>query len=123
MQVLPYILPVTIGIAIGFGICLLIGTKTSATTIANNILRIIQELIGRLDKLLTGNDGRYSHVRFINLLWGIGNYVLIFISIIRGIPIPGEVLVFMGSAMGASHVQAILNKIQEVKQVNNNNDV
>ena len=73
-------------------------------------------MVLRIDKMLTGNDDNYSHVRFINILWGIGNFALIAIAVIKEIEIPNSILIFMGTSMGISNTQAVLNKRQEVKQ-------
>lgn len=69
----------------------------------------------RLDKMLIGNDGVYSHTRVINLCWGIGGFWLICIVVMRSIEIPGEILVLMGGAMGISGLQSVVNKANELK--------
>lgn len=110
------ILYLLIGLATGFFVCLIAKKIVSLENIINNIVNCFNGIILRIDKMLTGNDGNYSHVRFTNILWGIGNFVLIFIAVMKEIEIPGTILVFMGTAMGISNTQAVLNKRQEVKQ-------
>ena len=51
------------------------------------------------------------------MLWNIGNFAIITISIFSGKIIPDPILFFMGSAMGLTNTQAIFNKRAEVKQV------
>ena len=74
-------------------------------------------ILSRIDKMLCGNDGCYSHTRFLNLVWGIGGFSLICVAVLRKINIPGEVLVLMGSGMGISGIQAVMNKANELKFV------
>lgn len=83
------------------------------------INNIFLGIISRLDKALTGNDGAYSHTRINNLVWGIGGFILICVTTLREIKIPGEVLVLMGSGMGISGLQAVVNKINELKFASN----
>lgn len=87
----------------------------SLTMIKNAIVSIFKGIINRFDKLLTGNDELYSHIKFINLLWGIGSFSLICLCVLRGIKIQGEIIILMGGAIGISAVQAVANKTQEVK--------
>ena len=74
-------------------------------------------VVSRIDRMLIGNDGAYSHTRVINMVWGIGGFSLICIATMRKIEIPGVILVLMGSAMGISSTQAVINKVSELKFV------
>ena len=84
--------------------------------IINNIVNIFYGIVARIDKMLTGNDDNYSHTRAMNILWGVGNFVIIAVAIFKKIEIPNPILVFMGTAMGFSNTQTVLNKRQEIKQ-------
>ena len=112
-----YLVFSVIGIVAGFLLCLLIKKIVSIKDIGNGILLIFQGAVARVDRLLTGNDDNYSHVRFVNVLWGVGNFVIICITTFKKIEIPAPILTFMGLAMGLTNTQAFLNKRQEIQQV------
>lgn len=81
-----------------------------------DLLKLIHSnIMDRIDRTIIGNDGSYSHTRIINLTWGLGGFWLICLCVLREIKIPGEILILMGGAMGISSIQAVANKINELK--------
>ena len=74
-------------------------------------------ILNRIDKTLQDSNQLFSSTRANNMLWNIGNFAIITISIFSGKIIPDPILFFMGSAMGLTNTQAIFNKRAEVKQV------
>lgn len=87
--------------------------------ILNTIKAIIEGIVSRVDRLLTGNDGNYSHTRLLNIIWGIGSLALVYIAVLRNIKIPDGILFLMGASTGVNMAGTVLNKIQEIKGANN----
>lgn len=107
---------IAIGFIIGFLITCLIKKLITIEIIKKYIPIFFNGIINRFDRMLTGNDGCYSHTRFINLIWAIGGFCLVYICAIRQIKIADNVLFIIGGGMGANMAQTIMNKKQEVTQ-------
>jgi len=108
---------IAIGFVSGFLLATIIKKLLTIEMIKKNIPVLVNGIIDRFDKAVTGNDGCYSHTRIINIMWAFGGFILIAICTLRSIKIPNGTLVLMGSGMGIGMAQAVMNKKQEVKQV------
>ena len=108
---------ISIGFIGGFLLAILVKKLLTIEMVKMYVPPFMFGLINRLDRALTGNDGNYSHTRIINMVWGIGGFILVCVCTVRSIKIPENILMLMGGAMGANMTQTIFNKRQEVAQV------
>jgi len=108
---------ISIGFIGGFLLAILLKKLLTIGMIKTYAPLFMFGLINRLDRALTGNDGNYSHTRIINMVWGVGGFILVCICTVRSIKIPENILMLIGGAMGANITQTIFNKRQEVAQV------
>ena len=104
------------GFVIGLITALVIEKILTMRIVNHYIPEFAKGILIRFDKMLTGNDGCYSHSRFLNILWGVGGFCLVTYCTIMAIKIEDNVLFLIGGAMTISATQQVFGKIQEVKQ-------
>jgi hypothetical protein len=84
--------------------------------IKQTVDKVIQGLIERFDRMMTGNDGCYSSTRAQELLWACVSLILISIAVLKKIVIQEGILVLIGAAIGVGGIKGAVNKAQEIKQ-------
>lgn len=92
----------------------------------NVILKFIDWLKVKIDEATSGDNGKTSHTKIINLVWGIGSFCLIVSAVLKVIKIPSEILFTMLAAMGVSGIQAVARNLISSKfpgQINSDNNI
>lgn len=73
----------------------------------NVLLKLIEWIKAKIDESTSGDNGKTSHTKIINLVWGIGGFCLIVTAVTKVINVPTEILITMLAAMGISGLQSV----------------
>lgn len=89
----------------------------------NVVLKFIDYVKVKIDEATSGDNGKTSHTKIINLVWGIGGFCLIVTAVTKVIKVPTEILFTMLAAMGISGLQSVArNFITSKFPLQTNND-
>lgn len=90
----------------------------------NVLLKFIEWIKVKIDESTSGDNGKTSHTKIINLVWGIGGFCLIVTAVTKALKVPSEILFTMLAAMGISGLQSVARNFISSKfpsQINNDN--